>query len=522
MLSQIVMTIKGLVLITLAVYGFAALLPKEDAAWVRRAPLWILLSMFAIGMWGHNAWVAYFALLVALPIAAKSRADAAALYCILSVSLPQMLMKTFWGSLYLLTISKYLFCALGLGLAFLLKRGSGSFSLKGSRFDIPILIIVVLELAQARDPSITATLRQSLPTLLTILLPYLLLSRALTRPEDIRRFLLALTLAGFVMAAVATVEARLHWLIYKQIEGLLDLHTQINAYHKMRAGMIRAPASFPESTSLGTFLAIAAMAALAVRTSFASPAKWGVVLVVLLLGLMSASSRGAILAVGIGLIAWDFFLRRYGALAAKIVGAGGIYLLALTAAQFSQFFAAMVGKSGGAQETTDYRYLLLRRGLEEIRKHPVLGQNLKTALDNLQDLRQGEGIIDLVNGYINYGLTLGYMGIVGLILVFASLALAMFAARRMLRRNPALIQPAACVFSVAVFSIFNSFFTAFGGVGSTSFYQICAVGAAVWAIRGMAPVSATVSGTRGQPLSSLAALIATDRERAKTNAPVPI
>jgi O-antigen ligase len=517
MLSQIVMTVKGLVLIAAAVYGFAALLRKEDAAWVKRAPLWIMLSMFMIGMWGHFVWIAYIALLAALPIAAKSRADAAALYCVLTVSMPYLNLNFFAGGHYVLALNKYVFCALGLGVALILRREK-TFVLKRARFDIPVLIIAVLELAQARDPIVTETIRQSLPALLMILLPYFLLSRALNTPEDIRRFLIALTLAGFVMAAVATVEARLHWLIYKGIEQNLDLHSRLSGYGKMRAGMLRAPASFPESTSLGTFLAIACMAAFSVRTSFASTGKWIVMLFVLLLGLLSANSRGAVIAVAIGAIAWDFYCRRYGALSAKILAAGFAYLCALTLAQFSPFFAAMVGKGSGTQATTDYRFELLRRGMEEIHKHPILGQTLKAALDNLEDLRQGEGIIDLVNGYISFGLTLGYPGIIGLALTFVSLALAMFAARRKLQANRRLMESAACVFAVAVFSIPNSFFTGFGGANSTDFYQICAIGSALWAMRGAA---AHVPGKAGEPaplLPGIAGLIAADRDRAQVNA----
>ena len=521
MLSMILMTVKGLVLLAAAIFGFAALLRKGDAAWVKKAPLWIFLSMFTIGMWGHTYWVAYAALLLALPIAARNRADAAALYCILVVSLPQLSQQISAGSLYLTTASKYLFCGLGLALAFMMNRGKTPV-LRRARFGLPILIIAVLEVAQARDPSATATIRQCLPILFTILLPYFVLSRSLNTAEDVRRFLLAFTLAGFVMAAVATVEARLHWLIYKQIEGFLNIHMSVNGYSKMRAGMLRAPASFPESTALGTFLALAFIAALALRNTFASRVKWYVVLFVLTLGLVSANSRGAFIALGVGLLAWDIYCRRYGQLGLKLAAAGGIYFFALFAAQFSNFFAAMVGKSSGSAATADYRVQLLRRGMEEIHKHPYLGQNLKTALDNLQDLRQGEGIIDLVNGYISYGLTLGYPGIFGLVAVFVSLCLAMWLARRKFRANPELMEPAACVFAVAALSIPNSFFTGFGGIGSTSFYQMCALGGALWAMRGLAPVARAGSSDAAMPApvpqSGIAAMIAADRARARADA----
>jgi hypothetical protein len=515
---MLLMTVKGLVVISLAVYGFSLLLRKEDAAWVRKAPLTIFVAMFVIGMWGHNVWVAYIALLFA-PIFAKSRGDAAALYCVVTVSMPQLYQQIMVGGLYVTEVTKYTFCALGLLIAFVLKREGSTPILKRSHFDLPVLIILVLEFMQARDPSVTATIRQCLPSLFTIIIPYFVLSRSLNSTEEVRRFLLALALAGFVMAAVATLEARMHWLLYKQMEGLLNVHRSVNAYAKLRAGMLRAPAAFPESTALGTFLAMAFMAAVVIRHNFASRGKFFVVLFVLLLGLAAANSRGAIISVGIGLLAQDFYCRRYGALSAKVVAGAGLYLFAMVAAQFSAFFAALMGKASGTAVTTDYRVQVFQRGMQEIAKHPYLGQSLKTALGNLEDLRQGEGIIDIVNGYISYGLTFGYPGMILLALAFVSLCLAMWLARRKFLPNKTLLEFSACVFSVAAFSIFNSFFTTFGGEGSTAFYQICAVGSALWAMRS---VSAQVQSDSGAPvaapLSGIAAMIAADRARAGAEA----
>jgi len=522
LLSMIMMTVKGLLLLVAAVYGFAFLLRTEDATWVKKAPLAILLSMFFIGMWGHIYWSAYAALLLALPLLAKDRADGAALYCILIVSMPLLSQQLSIGSLYLIPTNKYLFCALGLAIVFMLKRDNRAPARRLSHFGLPIFLITLLEIAQLRDPSITAMIRQSIPVLLTIPLPYFLISRALRSANDVRRFLLAFTMSGFVMAVVATAEARLHWLIYRQIEGLLQIQMSVNGYSKLRAGLIRAPASFPESTTLAIFLVLAIMAAFATRSSFASKGKWWVVLSVLGLGLISANSRSAFLVLPLGLVAWDFYRRRYGALAIKVVGAAGVYVLALFAAQFSAFFAAMVGQDSGTASTSDYRVQLLHRGMEEIRKHPIFGQNLKSALDNLQDLRQGEGIIDLVNGYINYGLVSGYPGMVALGLAFISLCIAMLVARAKLQRNVMQVEAAACVFAVAALSAVSCFFSGFGGPVSTSYYQMCAVGSAIWAMRAMAPAVRGAAGAPAAPaLSGIAALIAADRNRAKALATAP-
>jgi O-antigen ligase len=67
----------------------------------------------------------------------------------------------------------------------------------------------------------------------------------------------------------------------------------------------------------------------------------------------------------------------------------------------------------GGQPDADfiYRQRLLDRSLELIQSHPLFGDGL--AMQEMEDLRQGQGIIDIVNTYI--GVLLFY-GLVGLLL----------------------------------------------------------------------------------------------------------
>jgi len=514
MLSQILMTIKGLIVIGLAVYGFAALLRKEDAEWVKGAPLAIFLSIFVVGMWGYTVWVAYFALLLILPLLAKSRADAAALYVVALVSCPAIKYKVAIGSLYLMPLSKFVFLSLGLWIAFLSKRRAGP-TPRRSHFDIPILIIAILELAQARSDSPTVVLRQSVVTLLVVLLPYFVISRSLNNTAEVRRFTLAIALAGFVMAAVATVEGRLHWLIYKHIEATLHIASHMNPYLKTRGGIIRSPASFPESTTLGIYLALSTVMLFAVRSKFASVWKWLLAVAVMGLGLLSANSRGAFVALAIGVLALDFYRRRYPDLIAKVGAGAGLFLIVVAAAQFSEFFASVLGRGSGEEGSADYRFLLWHRGLEEIAKHPLFGTSLQTAMDHLEDLRQGEDIIDIVNGYINYGLTSGYPGMVGLLLVFVSLALAMLIMRRTTGVRLPISDSAGAVFAISCYSIVSCFYGGFGGEASSPFYVVTALGSALWSIRRYA--AAEEHGPAVDALKRLPpvqALIAADRAEA--------
>jgi len=487
MFGLLIMTLKAVILLTAGIYAFAALLNKEDAAWIKGAPFKIMVGLYVVGLWGHIIWVVFLALMLSIPLLARNRGDAAALYAIAVLSLPDLPYKFQIGGFYVAEIDKYMFAAFGLAIAF--RRFAGEVR-SGSRFDIPFLIVLTLELAESRDPQWTTELRMMLPTLLTLALPYYLVSRSITSMQDIRRFVLALTLGGFVLAIVATAEVRFHTLFYQQITSNLPVALGENLYQKMRGGVIRAPASFPESTSLANFLAASAIAVLGLGTAFASKIKRNIALGVLLIGLVAANSRGAFIGVALGLLAFDFYRKRWGALSVKLGIGSGIYVAALIAAPFSPYVAGMVGKGSDTQGSTNYRVQLLTRGMEEIRKHPLLGTTMKNALDSLEDMRTGQHIIDLVNGYITYGLTLGYTGMVGLLMVFVTLSGAMLVTRRKLRGNDLALDAAAFVFSVSSFMAAVAFFTTFGSEKSSFFYWIAALGAALYALRRGAPALA--------------------------------
>ena len=517
MLSQIIMMAKGAILLSIAVYAFAALLRSDDAKWVKAAPLKIFVGLYVIGMLAPVVWLPYLACLAAIPLLSKSRADAAAIYVVTLLALPTLNFKIVLGSHYLFTVTKYTFCALGLAIAYFSKPAP-SVRLH-RRFDIPIVIVLMLEFAEARNTDLVEMTREYLPTLFTIAVPFYLLSRALNTREDVRRFALALVLGGFVLAIVATVEARSHWLVYSQIEAHLHLGSRVNVYQQVRGGMLRAPGSFPESTSLGAFLAAASIAVLAMRSSFATRWKWYVALGIVLIGLIAPNSRNALLGVGIGFILFDFYRQRWGRLL-TVTGVGaGLYLTLLAAAQFSSYAANLIGKGEETRSSNDYRMLLFKRGMEEVQKHPLLGTTMKKALDNLQDIQQGQHIIDLVNGYITYGLTSGYAGMAGLLMVFVSLILAMLVARRRLKPDPVLSDLAALTFAVAGFMILIAAFTSFGGVGSTYFYLVAVLGSSLWALRRTAasPRQSSEQAAVVSRAQGIRAMILADRERARAS-----
>lgn len=480
MFSILVMLVKGVAIVFAATRLFLYLLRKEDARWLR-GPINMFPIMFAVGMLGHTIWVAYAALLLLLPVVARSRAEAVILFPMALMTLPPLSFEFGFAGIYLLRFDKLFFLCIGLAIAGL--RHKDQRVPNGRHFDVAFWLMLLLALVPLRDNNLTGTLRELTNPIVTVALPYLLASRWLKTPEDVRRFILAFACSAFVMSIVAIVEARTRWLMYDTMNLTLGLPSGLSNYSHSRGGLVRAVGAFAEATGFGLFLVMGFLTLLASRSAFRSKGRWFVAVAIMLLGIVSCNTRNAFLGLVIGLITFDLYRGRFGALAGKIMVVGLCYTAALAAAQFSPYVAASIGKTSDSSGTAQYRELLWERGKQEIWQHPLFGRPMSEVQVSMADLRQGEGIIDFVNGYVYFGVTAGVGGMVALLLIFVSTLFALVRARRDIVRSADTRLIGGCLFAISAFSIVTSFYTGFGGPGSTPYLMLLAACSALIAGR---------------------------------------
>lgn len=485
MLSSIIITVKVCAVLYGAVWIFAKLLNPEDAAWVKGKPLAILLTLFAVGMLGHTIWVVYAVLVAILPMTARNRAEAAALFLVANGAVPELSTYLTVGGAAIFAIDKWMCLSIGLLIVFLKEPRTG-LRFNGW-FDIPFLLMLGLEFVQARDQNFTSTVRSLLTTILAIGLPYFIFTRSIGKVEDMRRVMVALVLIGFVLATIGIFESRMHFLAYQQMYRALNVAGLDGKLFKERGGILRAVTSFGEATGFSQFLAIALIATIAMRYSFRTTSRMVIALGVISVGIFVTSSRNAWIAAGIGVLTFDLYRRRYLALSGKAAVLGMAYTFLVLIAEFSPYVATMMGKSADTAGTADYRSQLLKRGLEEFRKHPYAGLNIQSVMDNMIDMKQGEGIIDIVNAYLFYGLTAGIGGVIALALVFSLPAWAMIVSRKRLSEHLFLERTAAFVFATAIANFITNAFTSFGGRNSTYFYVVLGIGSVMFAWRKVSP-----------------------------------
>jgi len=321
-------------------------------------------------------------------------------------------------------------------------------------------VCLVIGMALGRETSLTNVLRSTCDVVLDLGLPYYILSRGLRNKEDVRAAMLWLACGGLALSAVLIFEVSRTWPLYNELYGLYQIPTTILV--KMRGGAFRAYGPFGEATSTAMVLAMCLVALYLLREQFRSWLHHALLLGVAFVGMSAPQSRGAWIGFFIALAAADVFRGRYFSLCSKLIVVGAAVAVILSAAQLSPELSESVGLSGGSSATAEYRERLLDRGMEEFWQSPVIGFPPAEVRNRLEDLKQGEGIVDFVNTYLWMGLIAGVIGVMILLAAFLYFLGSIWRnQRRMI--DTAADPTAAFTFSCIVMVMEMLFFTSFGG-----------------------------------------------------------
>jgi hypothetical protein len=179
----------------------------------------------------------------------------------------------------------------------------------------------------------------------------------------------------------------------------------------MRGGLLRAQVSAGHSLALGYLLAIAFGFWLYLQSYVESKRTRLAVTLLFWLGLLAAYSRGPWLgAAAIYLTYAALGPRPISRLLRSLVMAACAGAIVL-ATPIGQRIVSVLPFMGGSVDMSNviYRQRLAERSWDLIQQHPWLGDQY--ALFKMGDLRQGQGIIDLVNTYVNVTLFYGFIGL---------------------------------------------------------------------------------------------------------------
>jgi O-antigen ligase len=459
----------------------------------RRRNVWFTLT--AAAFISPNFW--WFALLAAplLVWAGRKDKNPLALYLLLLQVIPSIPVTVpLPGFNLLFDVDNYRLLSLCIMVpaAWRLRNDKDSARIRGmTAMDAAILVYGVLQVALFVVPdlpnhaiiadSFTNQLRRALLFFVDVYVLYYVSSRSCVSRQLIAEAQAAFCLACVVMASVAIFETLRHWLLYTDISLRWGNDLSV-AIYKFRGGSLRAQASSGNTLVLGYLLAIALGFWEYLQSHISGKFPRYAVAGLLLLGILATYSRGPLIgAIVIYVIVFSLRLRKMVRFLLVGVGALSVALLFSDVSlgdRITQLLPFSKGPAGEeASYSISYRQRLAARSWELIQAHPLFGDQM--ALQKMQDLRQGEGIIDLVNAYADVTVLYGVVGLgmfVGVMLI--ALARTIRTARMSARNDPdlALLGSSliACILGTLVMMATCSFILGYEKL----FYMIAGIAAA--------------------------------------------
>jgi hypothetical protein len=415
--------ILGIAAVTFRLAKPIALRFSAEADFLRRRNVWFALTV--IGFFSPSFWIfAFFAVPIYIWAGRKDSNPIAAYLLLLHVVPPVLIDIPSIGGSQLFNVDNYRllsFCILIP--AALRARRVPDRDRYGSRMtDLLLLGYALVQSALFVPPdlpshvilhdSATNMMRRAFLIFLDIVVLYYAVSRSCNDRRKIIDAEAAFCLSCGIMALVASFEHVRGWLLYKalaQTWNPLDPN-YIQAWLLRGDTWLRTQASSGHPLSLGIMLAVAFGFWLYLQSRVTTLRARVGVGIVFWCGLIAAFPRGAWIGTVLIYLAYSALKPRA---VSRIFKAGFVIVILFGLVSLSpvgeKLISSLPFAGGQADPTFVYRQRLFDRSLELIESNPLFGDQL--AMLQMEDLRQGQGIIDIVNTYIGVALFSGFVGI---------------------------------------------------------------------------------------------------------------
>ena len=389
----------------------------STADFVRRRNAWFCITV--AGFLSQNYWV--FVLIGSLLIfrASKKEPNPIALFFFLILALPQIRVEIpgFAGIRYFFAVDyvRILTVLLLWPLCVRARKTAVANRTKAYLPDKLLAAYIVLTLVlQAPYDVATNVFRSALSWGIDVVIPYYAISRSLKDLKSFRDVLMSFAIAAMLVSCVGVFEFVRHWILYASAGDALG--TEWDPGYLARGDFLRASATSGQSIVLGYVIAIAIGFFLALRQSVPKVQLYVGGMALLVAGVVSPLSRGP----WIGLVAMLLIFAMTGAKPLQRISKSflsaipiGIVLMFTDYGQKVVDYLPFVGTVDN--ENVTYRQNLFDTSFQIILDNPFFGST--DYLLHMEELRQGQGIIDLVNTYLIVGLNSGFVGL-GLYLMF--------------------------------------------------------------------------------------------------------
>ena len=396
----------------------------NTADFTRRRNLWFALTLSAF--LAYNFWLYTLIAIPLLVFANRHETNPPALFFFVLLAIPVAEISIPGMGLinYLFSLSHTRLLALFILLpAFLALQQRGDSSSFGSNWPDKTLAayLILTAILSLRETSLTDSLRQVLYLFIDIFLPYYVISRTLKNLYAFRDALLSLVLAIMVLALLGIFESYKHWLLYQSLNETLELGSEITIL--IREGTLRATTSAGQTIVLGYLMVVGIGLFLYFQRSIEQRLIHILGMLLLFVGLVATLSRGPWIGVAVLSIVFIATGRHAARRLISLALAALIALPLLTLLPGTERVINLLPFIGSTERgNIEYREKLITNSISVIQRNPWFGSDDYLETPEMEAMRQGQGIVDIVNTYIAVALKTGFVGL-SLFLAFFLLTL---------------------------------------------------------------------------------------------------
>jgi len=371
-------------------------------AFIRRRNLWLATTVLVFASPGYWAFVA--TLIVLLSATRKRENNIVSLYFVLMLAIPNSSVELpKLGNISLLNLDSYMILTVVLLLPSLMQ----SFRNQKSSEELPrgissqglLLWVVIFYAIQVAVwmpvESLTHSLRRGTSFLLGTIILYMSIQRLLKEPEQLKESFYALLMGITLMASIALVESMKFWQLYAEVAS---------QWH----GALRSTASVDSPITLGQLCMMGIIILLHLYDHGKKNLRYRLLCMgaILVCATYVTRSRAPWVSGFIGIAVYLWHSPTSKSRLPAFLGIIGTTFLALSQTQYGERIIEFLPYTGKVlDETARYREQMSLALWRLMWDSPILGStNFGSSLEHL---RQGQGIIDLLNVYLVLGAAFG-------------------------------------------------------------------------------------------------------------------
>lgn len=380
-------------------------------SFVSRRNTWIGITL--AGFLSQNIWVFYLISAILVHRVVKKDSNKIALFFFLILAMPELSIAIpgFAGINYiiLITYQRMLVWVILLPMFWAMMFDKKSANFVWNFSDVLLVLYFSLNvILQFQYQNFTDWVRILLGWIFDVLIPYFVVSRSIKDVKSFREIAMAFIVGAMIVSLIGIFELVKHWLLYQTLGDAIGVDGGFG--YIGRGGNVRAIATTGQAIVLGYVLAIAVLLYWFLERSIANRKQYWLGFLLLLGGIISPLSKGpwvgAAVAIVIVIVLGPKAISRLSKMALMCVAA----FIAILFTEYADQIISYLPFVGTLDESSmDYRKLLFEKSMDVIYANPYFGSF--DYMLYLEDLRQGQGIIDLVNNYISVALNSGFVGL---------------------------------------------------------------------------------------------------------------